>query len=743
MLDQPTTRLADHAVIADIRQDQLFAGALERSVREFGAFVAIVYVAQRGERDLIAAAVGGAPPAVFTMPDRIHHESTHASATAWRTGRPVTSSLPVATPEADPSSQLISYPYSVVSVPLTSGDGVFGALTALWVPPRPAATPRLLDGLAEVGARLEADLRSLPPREEAAAIRPSPMIVPVLGRTSPAAGPHRWGLPELAGSSALSQMYHFHKLSARLNRASGTEGVVCAASELIMRPFGAHALVLVVGQAGRLRVVGHDGNARLARSIHGCPLDRRAPTADVLRANKPLFLPDRDAVLRLYPDTEVTGQEALAVVPVAGSGQVLGCLVLGFDTSRDFPADEQTLLLMMSAHLAVAMERESLTEAEHTLIDALQRKLLPRTLPEWSELVATARYQSPPTASEMGGDWYDVIALPGRQVGLVVGDVEGHSADSAVIMGQLRSSLHAYAAEGHDPADVLARSSTLLAELDTELYATCCFVRVDLEFGVAEVALAGHPAPLLRGPNGTIVTVDAPANVPLAVMPGEHAYATAETAIAPDTLLMLYTDGLARERRGDPSVDARRLLESVEGVERRSLDGLADMIMQGVVDTECSARPFDDIVLLLALFEGNPSTPLPRVDRMSITRHDIQGVKAARRFVRGFLRRRGLSCLVDDLEVISSEAVTNALIHADSEVEVRLREYPDRVHLEVRDTDAKPPIPTSVTSSPATNEIAEHGRGMGIVDWLATTWGSSPNGRGKTVWADVAKQQRE
>jgi serine phosphatase RsbU (regulator of sigma subunit)/anti-sigma regulatory factor (Ser/Thr protein kinase) len=538
-------------------------------------------------------------------------------------------------------------------------------------------------------------------------------------------------------------MYHFHKLSARLNRASGIEGVVCAASELIMRPFGANALALVVGQAGRLRVVGHDGSARLARSIHGCRLDRKAPTADVLGTNKPLFLPDRDAVLRLYPDTEVTDQEALAVVPVAGSGHILGCLVLGFDTARDFPAEEQTLLLMMSAHLAVAMERESLTEAEHTLIDALQRKLLPRTLPEWSELVATARYQSPPTASEMGGDWYDVIALPGRQVGLVVGDVEGHSADSAVIMGQLRSSLHAYAAEGHDPADVLARSSTLLAELDTELYATCCFVRVDLEFGVAEVALAGHPAPLLRTPNGTIVSVEAPANVPLAVMPGEHAYATVETAIAPDTLLMLYTDGLACEPHGDPSVDARRLLESVEGVERRSLDGLADMIMQGVVDTECSARPFDDIVLLLALFEGNPSTPLPRVDRMSITRHDIQGVKAARRFVRGFLRRRGLSCLVDDMEVISSEAVTNALIHADSEVEVRLREYPDRVHLEVRDTDAKPPIPTSVTSSPATNQIAEHGRGMAIVDWLATTWGSSPNGRGKTVWADVAKQKRE
>ncbi|MGI5255446.1 SpoIIE family protein phosphatase [Actinacidiphila glaucinigra] len=733
------------ACIAEERQDELFARAVERIVRELDAFVAVVFLVEKDGCDLSAAAVGGPPPAVFTVPHRIGRESTHISSIAWHTGRPAASGLPTEDPDTGPS-RLVSYPYSVAAVPLTSGGVAFGTLTALWVPPRPSEMPHLLDRLTAAGARLEADLGSHQAQLNPSSRRPLPVIVPVLETKSwPAdvelAAAHHWGVSEFAGSAAMSQMYYFHKLSASLNRASGATGVVQAASEWIMKPFGACGLVLTVVREGRLQVVGYDGGLTLARSIHNAPLDHRNPTADVLETRKPLFLSDRAALLNRYPDVDVTGLEALVVLPIIGSGHLLSSLTLGFDTARDFPAEDQALLLMMTAHLAVAMERESLSEAERTLFEALQRKHLPRTLPEWSELVSTARYQAPPAAYEMGGDWYDVIPLPDQQVGIVVGDVEGHSADSAVIMGQLRSSLHAYAAEGHNPADILCRSSSLLAELDTDLYATCCFVRIDLQFGNIEVALAGHPPPLLRTPDGTIVSFEAPANLPLAVSPGEHVYTTVESPITPGTLIMLYTDGLASEPGGDSIRDAHRLLESVDGVERSSLQSLADAIMQGAAASHRLSCPTDDIVMLLALYEGPPPTTLPRAAHMTIARHDIRAVRAARHFVGGYLQQRGLSSLVSDLEVIVSEAVTNALIHADSEVELRLRDYPDRIHLEVRDTDAKPPIPTAVTQSLATNEVAEHGRGMAIVDNLSAMWGSSPNGRGKTVWAEVSKPE--
>ncbi|MFF4653122.1 SpoIIE family protein phosphatase [Streptomyces sp. NPDC001380] len=722
----------------DVRQDRLLAEALRRVVRSTGALFAMVYRAGPDGTCLTVEAIGGTPPQIFTTPNCIPRDSPYASAAAWRTGRPVSSGLPLVTPGEEAPVSLIPHPYSVASVPLPLGKDCFGVLSAVWMPPRPSELPRLVERLTGAGEALTAGLARLGRFPAGAGTRTSPMIVPVLdpgpGVRPQAAGAstHRWGLPDLPGSSALSQMFQLHQLSAALNRASGTGNVVRTANEWITKSFGADTLVVTVAAAGRLRVVGHSGASGLVGGIHGAPLDRRIPASDVQRSGEPLFLPDRGTLLGSYSEDDVGDLRAMAVLPATGSGQVVGSLMLGFGTERDFGAEERTLLLMMAERLGGALEREQLSETEHALTGALQKKLLPRILPEWSEMATTARYLSPPSASGMGGDWYDVIPLPGRQVGLVVGDVEGHHADSAVIMGQLRSGLHAYATEGHDPAAVLARSNALLAELDTDLYATCCLVRIDLEFGVAEIALAGHPPPLLRGPDGCVVLPDAPPNLPLGVTHG-HTYTTAEVPVLPGTLLMLYTNGIGC----DPVADARALLESADGAQRCSLDGFADIVAAG---TAGRSRPHaDDTALLFALFEGSPLGPVQRVDRMSVPRHDIQGVRAARRFVRGYLTKRGLSRLTEDLEVIASEAVTNALIHADSEVEVRLREYPDRIHLEVRDTDAKPPIPTSVTDSDEANAVAEHGRGMGIVEYLSTTWGSSPNGRGKTVWADLAK----
>lgn len=94
--------------------------------------------------------------------------------------------------------------------------------------------------------------------------------------------------------------------------------------------------------------------------------------------------------------------------------------------------------------------------------------------------------------------------------------------------------------------------------------------------------------------------------------------------------------------------------------------------------------------------------------------------------------------MTDDLELMASEVVTNALIHADSDVELRLRDYPDHIRLEVRDSDVSPPVPSSLSAAEEENAQAEHGRGLIIVDSLATTWGSSPSGRGKTVWLELS-----
>lgn len=723
-------------------RSKLLAEVFRRMTFELGAHVSVVYLAAHDGMHLLSAAVGGAPPTVFTVPELIPCEGPLASAVAYRTGRTVASDAPFATAREEPALRMMPYPYSVVAVPLIAGDQKLGVLTGIWAPPSlPRALRRLRDRMTALGGILAPSLTDWHQRANSMNPGAAPLIIPIFrslsGEETPAAEAERqWGLPGIPGSPALSQMYQVHKLSAALNEAPGLADVMRAARERIMLPFGAQAFVAAVAQEGRLRVVGHSGSADLVRMIHGAPLDRNIPTADVLRTGEPLFLPHRSAMLAAYPDAGAAGIQACAVLPLVSSGSFRGSCVLGFDAERGFGSGERAVLLMMTAQLAVAMERARLNESEHALAEALQKKLLPRELSEFPEVVTTARYLSASAPSGMGGDWYDVIPLPGRQTGLVAGDVEGHNIDSAVIMGQLRSGLRAYATEGHDPADVLARSSELLAELDTDLYATCCFVRLDPEGGVVEIALAGHPTPLLRCPDAGIMVPDAPPNLPLGVEPG-HVYRSTEITIHPETLLMLYTNGIVQSPCGDPVADARSLLASVDAVEARSLHKIADLIAAGA-SKRCERR-LDDTALLFALYEGNPLGSVRRVARMAIQRHDIQGVRSVRKFVRSYLLRRDLRRLVDDTEVMASEIVTNALIHADSDVEVWLREYPDRIHLEVRDTDAKPPVPTSITDSDEANAVAEHGRGLSIVEILSSAWGNSPHGRGKTVWLDIPK----
>ena len=104
---------------------------------------------------------------------------------------------------------------------------------------------------------------------------------------------------------------------------------------------------------------------------------------------------------------------------------------------------------------------------------------------------------------DIGGDWYDLIPLPGGRVGAVIGDVQGHDTHAAAVMGQLRIVLRAYAAEGHTPATVMARASVFLHELDTDRFATCLYAEADLATGVVQVVRAGHIDPLIRHADGS------------------------------------------------------------------------------------------------------------------------------------------------------------------------------------------------------------------------------------------------
>jgi anti-sigma regulatory factor (Ser/Thr protein kinase) len=228
-----------------------------------------------------------------------------------------------------------------------------------------------------------------------------------------------------------------------------------------------------------------------------------------------------------------------------------------------------------------------------------------------------------------------------------------------------------------------------------------------------------------------VAVLGAPANVPLGVPP-PAAYRGREHTLDAGSVLMLYSNGLIGRTAPDPVAGARSLLSRGRATDA-NLERLAERLVAGVV----ADRPRDDAVLL-ARYEGAAGDRPPRTGQLHIQRHDLRGVRGARGFVHDRLCSWGLDAITDDLELAASEIVTNALVHAGSDVDVRLWAFTDHVRLEVRDSDSDPPVPSAPSLSEEGKSQAEHGRGLFLVDAVAGDWNSSPNGRGRTVWLELA-----
>ncbi|MGW0584823.1 GAF domain-containing protein, partial [Streptomyces sp. NPDC002920] len=151
----------------------------------------------------------------------------------------------------------------------------------------------------------------------------------------------------------------------------------------------------------------------------------------------------------LEPALAEIGPGGLAVLPLPAVGRMAGACVIGWDGPHEFGPDERALLTASAGLAGQALMRAHAFDAEHELVGMLQRQLLPRRLPILPGGLAVARYLPATAGLEVGGDWYDVIPLPDHHVALVIGDVQGHSTAAATLMGQMRTALRAYAAEGH------------------------------------------------------------------------------------------------------------------------------------------------------------------------------------------------------------------------------------------------------------------------------------------------------
>ncbi|MGW6295225.1 SpoIIE family protein phosphatase [Streptomyces sp. NPDC055058] len=419
------------------------------------------------------------------------------------------------------------------------------------------------------------------------------------------------------------------------------------------------------------------------------------------------------------------GPGGLAMLPLPAGNRMAGACLIGWDTPHEFGTDERALLTAAAGLAGQALMRARAFDAEHELVGMLQRQLLPRRLPRLPGAVAVARYLPSTAGLELGGDWYDVIPLPDNHVALVIGDVQGHSAAAATLMGQMRTALRAYAVEGHPPDVVVSHANRLLMDMESDLFATCCYVDIDMEEGSAWCVRAGHLPPVLRQPDGRTEIVEAEGGPPLGVV-SRTDFPMSPLRLQPGTLIALTTDGLVETPESDIDEGMRELAAHLSDADPAELGGIADTLL-------ARAPRSDDIALLLVRYDGMALRPLR--ETWTVWRVP-QAVGHARRFTRRTVRSWGVAAALDAVLLAVSELVTNALVHTEGPVRLDLTLVHNRLRLAVADSSPRSPVkPTSIGWE------ATGGRGILLVEAVSDSWGTLPVSGGKQVWAEFALEQ--
>jgi serine phosphatase RsbU (regulator of sigma subunit) len=290
------------------------------------------------------------------------------------------------------------------------------------------------------------------------------------------------------------------------------------------------------------------------------------------------------------------GYTTFLAVPLAARGLVLGCATFA-RAPRDpgFEPDDVALAVELAARAAVCIDNARLYDRERRTAFALQHGLLPRE-PRIPAGMEVAHRYFPVGASVVGGDWHDIVRLPGGRTALIVGDAMGHGPEAAAVMVQLRTAAHTLASLDLPPEDILHRLDRMAAGMPAAPFATCIYAVIDPERDSCVIAKAGHPPPLLSRPGRAAQVLDLPPGLPLGL--GTGSFEATEVSLPPGTTLALYTDGLV-ESRIRPLDDGIAALGAALGSALAPpggpLDTGCEMVTQGL-----RQRGEDDVTLVLA-----------------------------------------------------------------------------------------------------------------------------------------------
>ncbi|MBE4734847.1 SpoIIE family protein phosphatase [Streptomyces caniscabiei] len=620
--------------------------------------------------------------------------------------------------------------------------------------------------------------------------------------------------PSVTGDWRRSREAFLLDAGRALAEARSTAEVLRVAAGLAMPGFSPDGLAVFGVEADRLTVIGHHGhNQGDEGPFTHMPLETDYPAAEVVRTGRAVYLSSPEEYKARYPTAwplaEQFGRQSWAFLPLTVAGRTMGAWMAGFTHPVTFTPDERSVLTTVARMLAQALSRAGAAETERELTDGLQRTMLPTLGPEIPGMSVAARYVPTGGGLQVGGDWYDMIALPSGRFALVIGDVQGHDVRAAGLMGQLRIALRAYASEGHRPDAVLSRASRFLhgitdsaADAHPDLrFATCLYVEVDPVSGVLDIARAGHPDPMVRMADGTVLVRPTPGGLPLGIDPDAD-YPTTRLVLEPGETMLLCTDGLIETGGHDLDTGWRRIrtiLESFdttphEGEEGTELPGpqasrptsadlgeetpqpstltpatapvgprpvavglapgrleaLADALVQGVHGPSSHHTPGpladrreDDIAMLLLCRESagrgrGDTTAVPAPTR----RTALTIAQAEPERIAG--ARQQVRELLHDWTC--GDQVDSAVLLV-SEMLTNVLVHTDADALlvaEMTGDGGKRRMRIEVTDASDDlphkrhpGELASSGRGLVLMDVLADAWGVDPRGDGKSIWFEL------
>jgi PAS domain S-box-containing protein len=358
-------------------------------------------------------------------------------------------------------------------------------------------------------------------------------------------------------SAAALRTARLQQATSMLAEALTTEQVVEVITEVGRSAIGADRSVVALldPERLRLRTVTPGGNPDGPGAPSGdIPLDTPSVMTAAILARRPVLVESPESLRRQFDGvTDVdlflqhSDERAWVGLPLIAAGAPLGALRFSFTRPRQITEEERVFLEALAGQCALAMERASLFEREHTTAETLQRSLLPDRLPVVPGIVLEASYMPVTRNMEIGGDWYDAFRLPDGKLAVAAGDVMGKGLTAAAGMGRVRNALRALALTDPRPAAVLAGLDRLFVATELEeQVTTVAYLVVDPETGDGMAGNAGHLPPLLLSRDAPPRLDPTEAGTPLGWASPRQQYAF---RLPPGNTAVLYSDGLVENRK--------------------------------------------------------------------------------------------------------------------------------------------------------------------------------------------------